>query len=211
VSANPALPRPPRQRRSVESSERVIAAGIEVLVELGYEGFTITEVSRRAKVSVGSIYARFGSKDDLFLVLHDRALVDLEQRQREAFADAGRDELDDRARIAAAVTAVTELMRENARLLRVIMLRGALDDRVLDRGSQSVRALNDAFAAVVLRHAAAFRHPEPSLAVDVCFRMLFAALSRRITHGPTHESSHEVTWELLAREQAALYAAYLLD
>jgi AcrR family transcriptional regulator len=211
VSVNPALPRPPRQRRSVESSERVIAAGIEVLVELGYEGFTITEVSRRAKVSVGSIYARFGSKDDLFLVLHDRALLDLEQRQRDAFAAAGRDELDDRARITAAVGAVAEVMRENAGLLRVIMLRGALDERVLQRGSQSVRALNDAFAAVVLRHAEAFRHPEPSLAVDVCFRMLFAALSRRITHGPRHESSHDISWERLAREHAALCAAYLLD
>jgi AcrR family transcriptional regulator len=210
VSANPALPRPPRQRRSVESSERVIAAGIELLTEAGYEGFTITEVSRRAKVSVGSIYARFGSKDDLFLVLHDRALVDLERDQRDAFAAAGRDELDDHARIAAAVAAVITVMRENAQLLRVIMLRGALDERVLERGSVSVRALNDAFAAVVLRHTEAVRHPDPSLAADVCFRMLFASLSRRITYGPTHESTHVVSWERLAQEQAALCAAYLL-
>jgi AcrR family transcriptional regulator len=210
VSTNPALPRPPRQRRSQESSERVIAAGIELLVEAGYEGFTITEVSRRAKVSVGSIYGRFGSKDDLFLALHDRALVDLERDQREAFAAAGRDELDDHARIAAAVWTVTDVMREHAQLLRVLMLRGALDERVFARGSLSVRALNDAFAAVVLRHAEAFRHPDPSLAVDVCFRMIFAALSRRITYGPTHESSHAVSWEQLAQEQAALCAAYLL-
>jgi len=44
--------RPPQQRRSRESLERVLKAGELVLEQKGYEGFTIAEVSRRAKVSV---------------------------------------------------------------------------------------------------------------------------------------------------------------
>ena len=58
-----AVPRPPRQRRSRESLERVLQAGVELLGETDYDGFTLSELSRRAQVSVGSIYARFGSKD----------------------------------------------------------------------------------------------------------------------------------------------------
>ena len=55
--------RPPQQRRSRESLERILRAGADVLADRGYDGFTIGEVSRKAKVSVGSVYGRFESKD----------------------------------------------------------------------------------------------------------------------------------------------------
>ena len=50
------LIRPPLQRRSQESLERVLQAGFELLKEEGFEGFTLQTVSRRAGVSMGSIY-----------------------------------------------------------------------------------------------------------------------------------------------------------
>jgi AcrR family transcriptional regulator len=37
----------------------------DLLGEKGYAGFALTEVSRRSGVSVGSIYTRVDSKDDL--------------------------------------------------------------------------------------------------------------------------------------------------
>jgi len=211
VSSASALPRPPRQRRSRESSERVIKAGLELLDELEYDSFTIAEVSRRAGVSVGSIYARFGSKDDLFLVLHDRAMQDIEREHRASFDAAPWSELDDREAIRRAVHALTEVFRRRASILRVFMLRGALDPQVLARGSTAVREVQAAFAAAVLTHREAMRHPDPELALDVFFRMAFAALARRIVYGPVHESDRPVTWDELADEQAELCAAYLLD
>jgi AcrR family transcriptional regulator len=211
VSSASALPRPPRQRRSRESSERVIKAGLELLDELEYDSFTIAEVSRRAGVSVGSIYARFGSKDDLFLVLHDRAMEEVEREHRAAFDAIAWAELDDRESIRRAVHALTDVFRRHASMLRVFMLRGALDPLVLARGSAAVREVQSAFAAGVLTHRAAVRHPDPELALDVFFRMAFAVLARRIVYGPAHESGRPLSWDELSDEVAELCAAYLLD
>jgi AcrR family transcriptional regulator len=66
------LIRPPLQRRSQESLERVLQAGANLLREVGYEGFTLQEVSARSEVSVGSIYARAASKEALILAIYDR-------------------------------------------------------------------------------------------------------------------------------------------
>ena len=211
MSSASALPRPPRQRRSRESSERVIKAGLELLDELEYDSFTIAEVSRRAGVSVGSIYARFGSKDDLFLVLHDRAMEEVEREHRAAFEAIAWAELDDRESIRRAVHALTDVFRRHASMLRVFMLRGALDPLVLARGSAAVREVQSAFAAGVLTHRAAVRHPDPELALDVFFRMAFAVLARRIVYGPVHESGRPLSWDELSDEVAELCAAYLLD
>ena len=68
------LIRRPQQRRSQESLERVLNAGADLLRERGYEGFTVLEVSRRANVSIGSIYARADSKERLFAAIYEREM-----------------------------------------------------------------------------------------------------------------------------------------
>ena len=57
--------RPPKQRRSRESYERVLEAAHTLLEENGFDGFTIQEVAARSGVSVGAIYERFGNKESL--------------------------------------------------------------------------------------------------------------------------------------------------
>src|SRR5436305_13095959 len=74
AAPEPEALRPPQQNRSRESLERVLASGQELLEEVGWEGFTVQEVSRRANVSIGSIYARAPSKEALILAVYDRAV-----------------------------------------------------------------------------------------------------------------------------------------
>ena len=57
--------RKPQQGRSKASLERMLAAGRELMLERGSEEFTLQEVSERGQVSIGSIYLRFESKDNL--------------------------------------------------------------------------------------------------------------------------------------------------
>src|SRR3954469_16924408 len=78
--------RPPLQNRSRESLERVLEAGQKLLEEEGWEGFTVQEVSRRAKVSIGSIYARAPSKDALILAVYDRAVERIAEENAAALA-----------------------------------------------------------------------------------------------------------------------------
>src|SRR4249920_2574350 len=76
----------PRQQRSAESWERVLVAGAEILAERGYDGFTVSEVCRRAGVTTGSIYARVPSKEALFHVISER---EIDRIIREAAAHVG--------------------------------------------------------------------------------------------------------------------------
>src|SRR4030095_4207181 len=66
--------RPPKQERSRQSLERVIEASMALLEEQGFDAFTIQDVSQRADVSVGAIYARFGNKESLLRAVHKHAM-----------------------------------------------------------------------------------------------------------------------------------------
>src|SRR5579871_4291912 len=92
VPAQPPEVRPPRQRRSRESFERVLDAAARLLEENGFEGFTVQEVASRSGVSVGAIYERFGSKESLLRVVHGRVMDALEAAVAEiATGDAPQD------------------------------------------------------------------------------------------------------------------------
>lgn len=209
MSSSQPLLRPPRQRRSRESLERALAAGTELLIEGGYEAFTITEVAKRAKVSVGSLYGRFQSKDGLFHEIQARALEAIEADQ-DALLDRDWTGLAADAAVRAAVEAVAEVFRRHAALLRVMMLRGAVDPDVLERGRASSQRFASAFAAALLPRQDAIVHPKPELAADVCFRMVYDVLARRVMYGPTFESAVTLSWEDLVGELGEACSAYLL-
>lgn len=52
-----------------DSKRRILSAAHEVLAEVGYEGASITEISRRSALPVGSIYHHFGSKAGVYAAL----------------------------------------------------------------------------------------------------------------------------------------------
>src|SRR5919206_447210 len=119
--------RPPQQRRSRESLERVLRAGERVLADSGYEGFTIAEVSRRAKVSVGSVYGRFDNKDALIRAIHLRMMERLTGPEEDVAAAPEDADLDLAAVVARGVHAPADSMDRERTLLRVFMVRGAVD------------------------------------------------------------------------------------
>jgi AcrR family transcriptional regulator len=201
--------RPPQQARSREAFLRVLDAGTELLEEGGFEAFTIGEVSRRAGVSVGSIYGR-ANKDGLFLAIHQRALEQIDDQQTGLLAEIAARELPPGELIAAAVWGVSEVFRVHGKLLRVFMLRGPVDAVINQRGSEYSARGADVFERLLLTCQGAITHPEPALAVDVCFRLVYSTLARRVTQGPTFESRQTVAWERLVDELGLVCAAYLL-
>jgi AcrR family transcriptional regulator len=199
--------RVPKQKRSQESLERVLDASIRLLAEEGFDAFTIQDVSQRADVSVGAIYARFGSKESLLRAVHRHAMESLEPAQDALAVVDGRPAADV---IAEAVRAVAEIFRTNRGLLRAFMHLGAVDDEIARRGSQSSSALARRFKAAVLLHRDEIEHPDPEKAVDVAFRMAYCTFARQVMYGPTFESDRPIAWDELVNEVGAACAAYLL-
>ena len=128
---------PPQQERSRASFERVLQAATSLLAEEGYDGFTLAEVSKRAGVSIGSIYARVKSKDDLFYVLQDRYMTGAEDRPMLQDAAAW-SELSAPELVRELVREFGEVFHQNEPLLRVFMHRGIVDPTVAARSSVSV-------------------------------------------------------------------------
>lgn len=203
--------RPPRQRRSRESFDRVLEAGIEVLREHGFDGFTLHEVSRRAGVSIGSIYARAPSKDALILAIYDREMERIAVRQQRIEVDSRRDGLNGQELVETLVRDMAELMLSESATLRVFMQRAASDDVIWQRGAERSHVLAGVFETALLAHRDQLAHPDPEVAIDVAYRFVYCTLARRITHGPRFESDHDLADERLVTELAAAAADYLLS
>jgi AcrR family transcriptional regulator len=62
----------PSQARSVVTSDRILDAATQVLVEKGLQGFNTNAVAEAAGLTVGTLYHHFRDKNDLLRVLSER-------------------------------------------------------------------------------------------------------------------------------------------
>jgi AcrR family transcriptional regulator len=199
----------PKQKRSRDSLARVLDAASALLEQNGFDAFTINEVSDRARVSVGAIYARFGSKENLLRAVHRRTMERLEEEHSPLVRDLGPDAAAADV-IAAAVRAVARIFRSHDQILRAFMHIGAIDHEIQRRGSEGSTALSKAFKAVILTRRGTIAHRDPELAVDVAFRMTFRTFAREVMYGPVFDSDRSVAWDELVREVSAACVAYLV-
>lgn len=202
---------PPQQDRSRASFERVLAAGAALLEEEGYDGFTLAGVSSRAKVSIGSIYARVKSKDDLFYVIQDRFMSESDTMPAFATDPESYAGLRTKELIVQIVHDVGDTFQANSRLLRVFMHRGIVDSVVAERSSRSISGFAAAFEGLLLTRRDEIVQDDPDLAVDVAFRIAWGTLARQIMYWPTFESEHRIDWDRLVDELGTVLVAYLLD
>ena len=70
----------PRQRRSAETVERILAAAARIFDEQGYAGTPTNHVADEAGVSIGSLYQYFPNKDALLVALAERHIDDVTRR-----------------------------------------------------------------------------------------------------------------------------------
>jgi AcrR family transcriptional regulator len=212
AATEPDALRPPMQNRSRETLERVLEAGERLLIEKGWDGFTVQEVSRRAKVSIGSIYARAPSKEALLLAIYDRATDRMAEENDASLApDEHWDGLDPREVIMRATREMAEHMLRNQSTLRVFMNRSPVDPVIRDRGAKTIRQLASRYEALLLRQRDAYTHPDPSLAIEIAFRMVFMPMRARVSLGADFGAYRMVDDDELIEELGRGAAAYLLD
>ena len=88
-----------RSRRLPASERRaqLIEVGRSVFAKHGYEGTSVEEIAKRAKVSKPIVYEHFGGKEGLYAVIVDREMDYVERRVTEAISSGSPRERVERA------------------------------------------------------------------------------------------------------------------
>lgn len=77
-----------QEKRSAISDQRMVAAAISLIVELGLAGTTLAAIGERAGYSRGLVTHRYGSKARLFGHVHDTVMADWIARVQAAVDEA---------------------------------------------------------------------------------------------------------------------------
>lgn len=199
----------PKQARSRRTHTRILDAAEHLLEGKYFDDISVGEIAARAGVSVGNVYARFGSKDALLLVLHDRYEADRTKHLRVLLAGPGPAAL--KSRIDWIVCAVIELFRARRGVLRSLILRYWRDPAQI--GAKSRRELDDILdrsAAWLLGARGEITHADAGQAVRFGLSALLAAAREAIILRPQQlPGALEIGDEALAAELAHMLHAYL--
>jgi len=89
-----------RRLPALERRAQLIEVGRGVFARHGYEGTSVEEIAKRAKVSKPIIYEHFGGKEGLYAVIVDREMEYVERRIAEAISSGSPRERVERASLA---------------------------------------------------------------------------------------------------------------
>jgi len=201
--------KPPRQRRSHESSERILDAAESLIRERGFDNMTVAEVVQRSGSSVGSLYARFNNKLGLLRAVQLRYHARV---QNDIFAAFSGDHLRNESLQEAVARIVAVLSRHvlnDPELFRAFVLEAVFDPGVRTQGERTNAQRRDKVVEVLLAHRAEIRHPDPERAARWFYSACMAVLRERITFGEGAELSGGFSDEGLVTEMTCMVTSYL--
>ena len=201
----------PKQDRSRASFERVLDTAVELLKERGYEGFTLQEVSRRSKTSIGSIYCRVTGKDELFHAVQEHALARIDAEVQAILDPAKWAKIPARKLIHFLVRELGEHLRRHTPILRAFISREAADPVVRKRGKRSHGLVASCFHHLMMLRAAEFTHPDPGHGVAFCFNLTFAAIAKHLDLDTITPSLDGARWNQLIDDLGRVTSLYLLS
>lgn len=201
--------RKPLQGRSKASLERMLITARDLMLERGDEDFTLQDVSQRGNVSIGSIYLRFESKENLVRAVIANFLDSLAEEENTMFNSIMAESTSLGAFVPVYVRAYAEVLRRNAPLLRLSMRRAASDPLVQGPGKERAFAAAAAGTGAMLAFRQEFGGTDHQTKASAAFQIIYATLARELNLGIQGEAANNYDWELLKRELARMILAYL--
>ncbi|MBJ7414198.1 MAG: TetR/AcrR family transcriptional regulator [Niveispirillum sp.] len=202
------LDREPVQGRSQASLKRMLAAARDLMLERDGEEFTLNEVSSTGSVSIGSIYHRFSSKDELV-----RAVLEAEMHEIEAAETLVQQQSLDRSSsldqfIKLYVLDFFEVLKRNSLFIRLNIRRAATDPAAAMLGDlheqRAAKRLHEA-----LKKFAGDIPGDLDLKASYALHMIFFALAWQLTpetQRPTKPQQHP---DWVVQELCKMISSYL--
>jgi AcrR family transcriptional regulator len=200
---------PAKQVRSQRSLERLVVAAEIVLGRDGWGAFTMNAVAAEAGVSIGGIYRRFASKEQLLRAIKDNVLARADADQKK-IADTSKATSLNEA-IAHYVVKRIESLRGYSGIMRQIF-EGQLNDPVMqERGRRSINHGMRVFRSVVSPFRDEITHDDPELAIETAFFVMNATFMRRVRTPTSDVGFDHIDWDVLQDELLSMLVLYLKD
>jgi AcrR family transcriptional regulator len=201
--------RPTHQSRSQETLERILDAAEAVIGEKGFEKATVSEIVRRAKSSVGAMYARFNDKDALLSCLYERfyaeavatsdVAVDPTRWEGASIADI----------LEEVIPFLVRVYQEKAPLVRALIVRGSTDSEFAKRGARLFQYISGRLSDLLMERRLEISHPNPALAMDLGLRMVFDTLDQNTLYSDIERTTYPLSADELAQELTRMFLGYL--
>lgn len=201
--------RPTHQSRSQETLERILDAAEAVIAEKGFDKATVSEIVRRAKSSVGAMYARFSDKDALLSCLYERFYA-----EAVATADVAVDPVRwEGASIAdifgEVIPFLVHVYEQKAGLVRALIVRGSTDHDFAERGARLFQYISGRLSDLLMERRAEIGHPNPALAIDLGLRMVFDTLDQTTLGADIQRTNYPLSSSELSEELTRMFLGYL--
>jgi AcrR family transcriptional regulator len=192
----------PRQARAKATTDAIIEASTQLLIERGYERFTTARAAERAGVSVGSLYQYFPNKAALAAAVIDRCC--------DEFGVALERALEGRPRITLAecIGAIVDVILASHQLapdLHKVVIDLAPRIGVADRTDTMSRRMAEAIEAVLRMHADEIAPDIDLTTAATIIETLLVALSHRAATAGVKPGEGEV----IATETTCMITRYL--
>jgi AcrR family transcriptional regulator len=191
----------PKQQRSRESHERVIAATRRLLTEDKGADFTLADVSRASGVSIGGIYGRFESRMALILEVQVRANAQMIEECAARIALASASARSGRELMRRLVAEIAESLRAHRDIIKAIVDASLSDAEIAQEGLRAYARQLALFSSALLAWREEIAHPEPEQAIEFCFLSVYEIVASHFGFG-RRRSAEDAQWgELVGRLQ----------
>ncbi|WP_242151854.1 MULTISPECIES: TetR/AcrR family transcriptional regulator [unclassified Sphingomonas] len=187
----------------------MLVAAEKLMIRCGNDDFTLAEVAKAGRVSIGSIYLRFNSKDDLIRAVHMSVLARVDSEQREMLQTVREQSDNLESFVSNIVEAYAESLRRYAAVLRPMMLRASYDQKLSGVGKASADRIGLLIQREMLCYRDAIGAERPERAVSSAYRVIYATIARYLGFGSSQEVSDEGDWTELKEDLGRMCAAFL--
>lgn len=164
--------REPVQKRSRAALARIFESANALISARPFDQVSVSEIAEKAGVSVGSIYQRFKTKDDLLWALYEDYLEQAEQQFEQAFAEEPND-ADIRECVHTVVRTVATLFQSRRGVVLSLLLRYRQSPE--DIPGSFITRINKVYDLAMVHLAQASAYSPSSPKIRFAFSMIVAS------------------------------------
>ena len=198
---------PTCQTRSERTLQRILDTAETLILDKGLAEASIPEIARRARSSVGGIYARFKDKRALLLALEERFFRRVWIQVEELVATL--EGADTESIVSQSAACLVSIVREHQKLVAAFVSQAASDAESLQQVLRFRNEVTDRIAALLQPRIGELRHPDPELAIALGVQFAFSLMIQFVIAGEVRANGRTLSDEELHTQISRNFLAYV--